>query len=290
MMILKTIGMKEIFRRVTDILHCFMRTHEGMTQESLALCWLVPSLGEKRMERVTKLMNIVGLPVDLDDDDKPMASNFTFSRTADGCIEYKISGAKGKKIAKEMPNYIIDAILPGWQESLSINRQFATVELYEQYKQDLKTLYILHTNCFHMLQFRGDFNERLAGILQSKIDKFCRLHRKLFPTKYGNYFHELESGHLYEQLIKYKNLFRFNCSSQEANIGVTRNWFFRHTNKGGSGKGGKVRSIEQSMLRRMQRVAYRNVSNMTDEDIMKVAEENGKVLNAESKKNKESSS
>ena len=56
-----------------------MRTHEGMTHESLALCWLVPSLGEKRMERVTKLMNkaLVGLPVDLDDDDKSMASNFT---------------------------------------------------------------------------------------------------------------------------------------------------------------------------------------------------------------------
>ena len=260
-----------------------MRTHEGMTQEALSLCWLNPKAGDDRMVKVTILMNkaLEGLPVELDDDDKPMASSFTFSRSVDGCIEYKISGAKGKKIAKEMPNYIIDAILPGWDTTLTTNRLFATAELYNQYKNDLKEMYRLHTNSFHMLQYRGDFDNRLAGIFQAKIDKFCRLHRRLFPTKFGNYFHELQSGHLYEQLIKYKNLFRFNCSSQEANIGITRNWFFRHTNKGGSGKGGSKRSIEQSMLKRMQRGAYRNVSNMTDEDILKAAEQKGRLLKKE---------
>ena len=85
-----------------------------------------------------------------------------------------------------------------------------------------------------MLRKRINYTEEEIEEFQVSVDTWYSEWVKVFGEETcTNYIHELSSGHVREQMIQYKCLYRFSQEGLEAMNALIKSYFFRRTNRGG---------------------------------------------------------
>ena len=128
----------------------------------------------------------------------------------------------------------------------------------ERYEQILELLALWIEIKDNYIDKKTDFSFSDICDLQHRADRMCKLYCHLFGAiKITPYLHDLFHGNFRDQLVRYKNLYRFSNVGPEAAVGSMRSVGDRRCNRGHTGRdgrGGVIECLQNISLRKLTRV------------------------------------
>ena len=137
-------------------------------------------------------------------------------------------------------------------DSLDIIIDFCVVD------ENWKTLWSTALNNYRiamvLLRKRDDFTNPMISSYQHHADKFYQAWILLWQKEgITNSLHMIGSGHIYDYLYKWKNLYRFSQQGWEAMNSLIKTFFFRRTSHGGVLRGASKKSRLIPIVQWLQR-------------------------------------